>query len=87
MAHIEISKPLISVSFGGLLLGVCGLMVSRFTGAGDRLIGVTDLCDKPPGVRLNREVVSLCHCWFCTNAIDPFHYRSAAFRFARNSVT
>lgn len=78
---------MISVPFLGLLLGVCGLTFSQFTGAGDRLIGVTDLCDKPPGVRLNREVVSLCYFWFCTIAVDPFHYCSAAFRFARNSVT
>jgi hypothetical protein len=77
----------ISVTFLGLLLGVCGLTFSQFTGAGDRLIGVTDLCDKPLGVRLNREVVSLCYFWFCTMAVDPFHHCSAAFCFARNSVT
>lgn len=63
---------MISVTFLGLLLGVCGLTFSRFTGAGDRLIGVTDLCDKPPGVRLNREVVSLCYFWFGSIAVDPF---------------
>lgn len=33
----------------------CGLVAS---GAGDRLIAVTDMCDRPPGVKTRRHIVS-----------------------------
>lgn len=32
------------------------------SGAGDRLIGITDMCDRPPGVKTRRQVVS-CACF------------------------
>jgi hypothetical protein len=31
------------------------------SGAGDRLIAITDMCDRPPGVKTRRHVVS-CAC-------------------------
>ena len=39
------------------------------SGAGARLIAITDLCDRPPGVRTRRQVVSCT----CSEILAPFN--------------
>lgn len=59
------------------------LMEVGSTGAGDRLIGITDQCDRPPGVRSRRHVVSVLKllCSFCLFLLMPYnHFRDGLLK-------